>query len=182
MQNYLLEIILFQFFPFFFSLDWHDRKQMKCCCWDQRVCRKRSLRKRTMPFSPCTLWSKCPWTLCQLLVSAVQQNPDRDKTEHLSSDIPRDFGQLPNPFENLILIAWSKIKMKSPWTPRSFLQWNPTFTLSITLIRRKADTSMRTLISTGLCSCSTNSKEQPRLFIWIRTQHPFYLKKTAKQH
>lgn len=119
---------------------------------------------------------------CQLLVSAVQQNPDRDKTEHLSSDIPRDFGQLPNPFENLILIAWSKIKMKSPWTPRSFLQWNPTFTLSITLIRRKVDTSMRTLISTGLCSCSTNSKEQPRLFIWIRTQHPFYLKKTAKQH
>lgn len=90
--------------------------------------------------------------LRQFLVSAVHQNPARDKTEHLSSDIPRDFRQVPNPFESLLLIAWSKIIIKSSWTPPRFLQLNPTFTLLITLIRRKADTSLRWLMSTGLCS------------------------------
>lgn len=84
--------------------------------------------------------------------SWYHQNPARDKTEHLSSDIPRDFRQVPNPFESLHLIPWSKIIMKSPWNPPMFLQLNPTFTLLITLIRRKIDTSLTWLKPTGFCS------------------------------
>lgn len=92
------------------------------------------------------LWQRALWQLW------YHQNPARDKTEHLSSDIPRDFRQVPNPFESLHLIAWSKIIRKSPWTPPRFLQLNPTFTLLITVIRRKADTSLTWLKPTGLCS------------------------------